>query len=202
MAYTTKAKVENYLMINIDSSFDSQIDLWIKAVDRFIDRYTHRVFGASTATKYYDGVNSNELIIDTFNSLTSVELLDIDGDVEHSLTEGTDYIVYPLNGEMKYKIILTNYAVIQTFAGYDNNKKRVKIVGSFGSSKSDKTVPDDIELVSTMLVAQIINQVNKGGDITSESLGDYSVSFEKDLADAIKITNVKTILDTYKIFEV
>ena len=41
--YTTKAKVEAYLMINISDSFDTQINNWISAAENYINNYTNIV---------------------------------------------------------------------------------------------------------------------------------------------------------------
>lgn len=42
--YTTKQRIENYLLISIDENFDGQVESWIEAVETYIDRYTRRDF--------------------------------------------------------------------------------------------------------------------------------------------------------------
>ena len=37
--YTTVTKVENYLLQNIDPSFESQVELWIAGVEKIIDQF-------------------------------------------------------------------------------------------------------------------------------------------------------------------
>ena len=56
MSYTTKVKIENYLMTDIDSSFDTQIAEWIASVEKYIDNYTGKTFEeGDSEIKYYDG---------------------------------------------------------------------------------------------------------------------------------------------------
>lgn len=197
MSYTSKSKVENYLTIDIDSSFANQIEDWASAVKLYIDKYTGRTFEAATETRYFDGNGKREIIIDDFQSITTLQILDVeDDDVMETLTEGKaeDYIIAPYNTTPKNKLILSPNS---TISSWPLGKRRIKVVGSFGYSSS---VPKDIEYVATKLVAQIVEKGLKGGNIQSESLGDYSVTFKGVdlLADEMEI---KDILDKYKLWE-
>lgn len=196
MDYTSKAKIENYLMIEIDASFDTQIAEWITSVEFYIDNYCGRTFDTeTTGTKYYNGNGLRELTIDDCLSITSLQILDIDGDVDSSLTEGAsnDYYLYPLNDTPKTSIVLTPTARIGVFT---KGSRRVKIVGNWGYKSS---IPADIELVATKLVASIIQKGLKGGEIKAEKLGNYSVSY---MDERIKELGMDVILDKYIIYEV
>jgi len=199
MAYTTETKVENYLMVDIDPTMSSQISDWISAVERYINDYTERKHGfeaTAATTRYFDGNGLREINVDEFVSLTSVEILESNGsDVEWTLTSGwdNDYIAYPYNEVPQYRLVLTaNSQVGAWFSG----AKRIKITAVWGYSS---TVPKDIELAATMLVASIVEKGLRGGTVQSESLGDYSISYGSVDATA-EVMGVKKILDKYKIF--
>jgi hypothetical protein len=73
------------------------------------------------------------------------------------------------------------------------NAKQVKVTANFGNGA---TVPEDIALACTMMVAGVAEQRTKGGTPTSESLGDYSISY-KDVENSTDIVSIKGILDNY-----
>ncbi len=196
MSYTSKTKIENYLMTDIDSSFDTQVTEWIASVEKYIDNYTGKTFEeGDSEVKYYDGTGETEIAIDDAVEITEVLLLDVNGDVEETLTEGdgNDYLLYPLNDTPKTSIVLT---AVATIANFSTGRKRVKVTGKFGNST---TVPVDIELIATKLVSAIIQKGLRGGEIKQESLGDYSVTFVAEVAEELKVEDV---LEKYVVFKV
>lgn len=195
--YTTKGKIQNYLALDISSSLDSQIEDWITAVQNYIDNFTGKSFGTTSETRYFDGNGKNEIQIDDFVSITSVEILELDStDVDYTLTEGvnSDYITYPYNTTPKYMLKMTINSQIATFL---KGEKRVKITATWGHQSS---VPKDIELAATILVAGIIEKGAKGGPVTSETLGDYTISFGN-VDNLSTVLGVKDILSKYKVWE-
>lgn len=193
MAYTTKTKVENYLNVDINSSFDSQITSWISAVESYINKYTGRNFTSGSATRYFNGNGQRELEIDEFVSITTVQILNLeDDDVMYSLTEGKaeDFITWPYNITAKTRLILTPDASVGTWL---SGPRRIKITAVWGF---DSSVPADIELAATILLASIIEKGLKGGSVQSESLGDYSVSYGS-IDDVASSMGVKKILNSY-----
>ena len=193
MSYTTKEKIENYLMIEIDASFDTQILEWIASVELYIDNYTGKTFeGGESEDKYYDGNNEKEISIDDAITISAVVILNINGDVETTLTED-DYLLYPLNNIPKTSIVLTAVSQVGKF---HIGRKRLKVTGIFGNST---TVPVDIEFATTKLVSAIIQKGLRGGEIKQESLGDYSVTFVEEVAEELKVSDM---LDKYMVFTV
>lgn len=195
MSYTTKAKVENYLNIDIAPSMDAQITEWIAAVKRYIDRYTGTTFEGVTETRYFNGNGSNELVIDDFVSISSIDILKYDSnDVEYALVEGNeqDYLIHPFNDATKYRVILNGNSHINKWP--DSPRRRIKITGVWGVAQ---TVPEDVSLAATMLVAGIIEKGLKGGTVQSESLGDYSVTY-KVMDDISNVMGVNDLLDRYR----
>ncbi len=199
MSLTTKTKIENYLMMEINNNFNTQIDRWIEAVTAYIERYTGRVFEASAAdtNKFYDGNHKGELPIDDIVSITSVITLDDAGNTDETLTEGlgSDYVTYPLNQTAKNSLKLLSTGKIAT---WPLGKRNIKITGKFGFAASG-SVPADIELIATKLVAAVVQKGLRGGEISSERLGDYSVSFIEEQAEEM---GIKDTLDKYTFYEV
>lgn len=190
MAYVSKAELEKYLLIEIDSSFDAQIAAWAESVKVWIDRYTGRTFESGVAsTKYYDGSTDGMIFTHAFTGTPTVELLDSDGNTVETVTD--DVLAYPLNTTEKTYIVIPGRS-------FGSGYKRVKVTANFWSSDS---VPADIKLAATKLLASIIeDQVPTTGAKQSESLGDYSVTYAKDPVsdEAAEKMGITSILDQYR----
>ena len=200
MAYTNKANIQNYLMINISDSFASVITGWIEVVKEFIDNYTGRTFEDELDTyKLYDGDGTNELLTDDFRDLTKIEILDDDGDVDYTLDSASYYYVYPSNINPKNRIVINSANAPITI--FPKGNQNVKVYATFGYQDS---VPKDIEFAATMLVAQIIQQggYDVGREIKSEKLGEYSITYQDIEKMAEQDITVMKILDKYRIIRV
>jgi len=192
MAYTTEEKIENYLLIDIDSTFSTQIDNWITSAEQYIDNYCQRTFSdEGAATKTYDGNGTSELLVDDIYSLSKIEIEDNDGNIQWTVDTEGDYYLYPSNETPKLKIELdpTNTPYFQ------RGQQNIKIKASWGY----QSVPSDIQLAATKLVAGIIEDKNESeaGKVDSESIGDYKISY-KDLSGAAEEMDVKSILQKYR----
>ena len=195
--YIEKSAIENYLLVDIDGSMDVQINAWITAAQNYVEIYTGRKFEATDEeTRYYDGAGGRTFYLDDIVSITSVQTLDLDGStVDQTLVEDTDYFAYPLNDTPKHILKLAPEG--SNIGKWPKGKKRIKVTGDFGYNS---TVPEDIKLAVTQLVSAIVNVGRQGseGGISSESLGDYSVTFGSLDELAIKL-GIKPILDSYKL---
>ena len=151
MKYTTKEAIQNFLLIQISPTFDTQIDTWIEVVSREIDNYTGRTFIADTefSTREYTGNDRYELIID---DAVAVE----------------DYTALPYNKIPKTAIKATTPFFRGTV---------YEISGKWGYSVA---VPEDIAHAATIMTAGIINRGRKVGKIKQEKIGNYQVSYEDD----------------------
>jgi len=184
--YTSKSFIQNYLLVNIDTSFDTWIDEMISAADAYIDNYCNTSFESSTETRYFDGNGSNELILDDLLTVTSLQFLDSNGvDLDDTLTESDDFFLYPYNETCKHKIVLNPEG---DQAEFPRGSHRIKITGTWGKSS---TAPADIKLVSTKLVAGII-EVGKSGEVTlkSEKIGEYAVTYGELKESSQDITDI------------
>jgi hypothetical protein len=158
-AYTTKAAVQNYLMTNIDAAFDTQMTTWIAAMSDFIDQQAgYPVYTATPSTRTYDGSSLAELLISPVNTITEVAL---DGVAITPLQ-------LPYNEDTKTALIYRdNYFP----ADYAN-------VTVTGRHCLKKTLPEDIRLACTILVAGIVNQSNNQTEgVKSEKIGEYQVTY-------------------------
>ena len=192
--YTQRSYISNYLLINIAASFDSQINKWAEAVTRWIDNYTGTSFEEEDTYKLYDGDGTRDLMIDDLLTLTKVEILDDDGDVDDTLDSTSEYYLYPANKTPKNRIrINTANAPI---AVYPSGHQNIKVTGTFGNTS---TIPEDIRLAATMLVAAIIrdSQTDLTGKVETERLGEYSVTFQ-DISDSADRLKVKDLLNYYR----
>ena len=186
--YTTKINLERYTLQTIDASFDAQITSWIESIEKFIEKYTGRIFIADTTAseKVYDGEGGSKQKFDEFISLTKVEI----GEDTKTEIESDDYRIYPNNEERKNKIQLKEDFFTK---GYQN----VTITAKWGYSAS---CPADLTLAATTLLAGIINYSNDAkGKIRSESIGRYTVAYTDDQGWQ-DFKRAMMILNSYKQF--
>jgi len=166
MGYTNKNAIENYLLVEIDENFDEQINEWIEAMENYITKTTGRIFIApqEKTAKKYDGNGKDEIWVDEFIELESVKIDDEEIDIKECL-------LYPVNSLPKTRIKLKN--------GYfTQGDQNVEIVAKWGYSEK---CPADIKLATTIFVAGIINySLSTEGEVKSESIGDYSVTFKEE----------------------
>jgi hypothetical protein len=197
MRYTTVAKLEDYLLIDIDDVFEEKVNDWIDGVSRLMDQLTNRKLVAEAVdteehteltTKYYDGNDKEVISIDDCVSVDSLYIGDQYGD---NLTEVESFITYPKGGEEPIRKLMLKSGLFT--CGIQN----IKVTARFGAYAE---IPADIALACTILVAGIINNQNKGPQAKkSESIGNYSVSYidDKGIAD---YERALSIIESYKKF--
>lgn len=178
MPYTTKLAVQNYLLTNIDASFDTQLAEWIDGVGLYMDGYCGcTLVNATPSTRLYDGNNDCSLKIDDVYDVTQVKV----GDVVI-----TPYL-YPANSARKYLLKLQGDI-------FPTGMQNVSVAGTFGRFNE---LPADIKFAATVFVAGIVNQSNKQTDgIAQERVGEYHVVYmnQKERAD---FERAQQILDHY-----
>lgn len=195
--YTNKTEIENYILTTIDSTFNSQVDNWIEAMENYIDHMTGRNFIADSVSndsdKYYDGDNTSKLLIDDAVEITEIEVGDgnvLTPDTSPLKADG-DFVTQPYNRTPITRIVLR--------AGYFPTypKQGIRVKARWGFSEN---VPADIKQVCTVLVAGIINYGNNAdGEVKSMNIGSYSVTY-KDEKQWQDFERVGEILKNYKKF--
>ena len=188
--YTTLEQIENYGLVEIDPSFEDQIDTWIEVAEKYIEQFTGRVFIADTVAseRRFDGNGVDNMLMDDFVALTSIVINDTEGNIMDTVPN-TNYFLYPANELPKTKIVLYNYLFVR---GYQN----IFITAKWGYSVA---VPADLQMAATILVSGIIafGRGKGASDVRSETIGRYSVTYgdEKGWQEFKRAIN---ILESYK----
>ena len=188
--YTTKNKIENYMLITIDASFNTQVEEWIAAVEEYMDNETHRELGVPTASaegEYrYDGNDRTSLMIDDFVSISKVEY--DTGDDTEEITD--DVFIYPSNKTPKWELKKRGSV-------FYKDLQNVIVTGVKGYCLMSN-FPKDLELAATVFVAGIINQGNDvQSDVGSETIGRYTVTYINDTQKK-QFQNALNTLKRYK----
>lgn len=180
--YTTKLAVENYLLTDIDPSFDEQIDEWISAVETYIEHETGREFGiaedpADPTDHVYDGDGTDTLTIDPADAVESIKLSPTGAAIA-----ADQYYLYPANKTPKTKIKMRGMV-------FPKGNQNIVVNANYGLAQ----VPADIKFAATILVAGIVNNsASTDGEVSSYSIGPYSVTFkdEQQLKDFTKVSDI------------
>lgn len=180
LKYTDKEALENYLLKNIDDQFNDQIDSWINAMSIYIDNFCNRNIYRDTEEKYtYDGDGDEVLHIKDCCEISSVT---VDGDE-------VEVYKYPKNKPYASRLVRKD--------GLNWAKGRENILVT-GYQAMNKTLPENIKYVCTVLVAGIINnQIFGDKNGNTERIGSYSVTY-RDKSQNTDFDSVKKILSSYK----
>lgn len=191
MSYISEGDLENFILQDIDSSYSTWITSIIAAVEAYIDQYCGTDFeNSGSGDKYYDGNGTDELFIGNVQTITAVYFLDVNGNVESTLGTG-DWNLYPLNDSTKNTLKLSGGG---SYSSFPNRSRAVKITGTFGNS----TAPLPVKMAGVQLAAKLINEGLRGGQVKSESLGSYSVTY-KDIDENAESMAIKETLNQYRI---
>jgi len=199
MGYCTKAQVIS-LLPNIQ---ECQIDeSWIEWASGQIDNYTCTVFGQEieiTGEKHDIETTNQDCILLDNGPVTEVTELKDDGEVVNE----EDYISYAKEAIVALKTDTTFGALYDT-PYFTKGRQKVEVSYKWGYID----VPKDIQLVCSLLVAQLalakLKDTVKDQEVASEEIGEYSISYQKDYYTIEKKINdqvkeAKTnILDNYK----
>ncbi|HEY1037153.1 MAG TPA: hypothetical protein VGE62_01065 [Candidatus Paceibacterota bacterium] len=190
MKYTTPLKIEEYMMIEIEPSFEPVVERWIEAVSRMMDKYTNRTLVADPAdvTRYFNGDGKDVFFPDDILSITELKVGDEYGD---NLVAVTGYGIYPKGGNEPVRQITLRSG------SFTKGLQNIELKGKFGLFIE---TPADIELCATMLTAEIIKPSlpKVDTDIKSESIGNYSVTYT-DIKSVPGSERFTQMLDPYKL---
>lgn len=205
--YITKDQVKKYHGINWSAGLDTFIDTLIAAAQSYIENYTERKFEApdpdTAVTRYFNGNDGTSLPIGDLRELTS---LVVDG---VTLTNETDFYLYPLNAEEDSKPY-TRIELIQPETRlnasprldlsspyvFERAQRNVAVTGKWGYSA---TAPADVQVAAMKLVGGMIKENigdNDLREVKSETLGEYSVTYES-IKQISGLLGVDALLDQY-----
>jgi len=187
---TTLANVK--LLLNItDGSQDALLTYLINAVSAWIETYCGRTFlkPANEITELYDGTGKKMIIVKNYpvDSLSKIE-------------ERTDAVTF-------VEIAVTKYytdkeaGIVETdfFTTIGNNNYQITYKGGYA------TVPVDLDMACAQMVANEFYQRQTGGgggEVSSESLGEYSVSYNYKSAETETDKFIDNTLSRYKRYRV
>ncbi|MCH9655292.1 MAG: hypothetical protein K0U86_11780 [Planctomycetes bacterium] len=192
MALTDKATIKTLLGIS-DTSLDAAIDLMIPQAGAIIKGYLQRNIEQATYTEFYSGSGDKVLLLNQtpVQSITSVHL-DSDGyygdgteafPASSVLVEGTDFVLQ--KDDATNTEVSKSGIVYHTGKGWPRPSSRlqgqltsapglgignIKVVYVAGWA----TVPSDIQFAANKLVISMVQSIDHGGRVESESIEDYS----------------------------
>ncbi|HBI50268.1 MAG TPA: hypothetical protein DDY21_00240 [Candidatus Moranbacteria bacterium] len=177
--YCAVVDIENYTLTEIETTFETNVQGWISVVEQYIDNETGRNFkaDASASKRYYDGNDLNEFYVDECVEVSGLVIKNSMGDTLFTLTKDTHYLTYPYNELPIRKLIAKSYNVLG-FISFLKGQKNIELTAKWGYSVD---VPDGIKFATMILVSGIVNFSNNSeGEIKSEKIGDYQVSYKDD----------------------
>ena len=182
MKYITIEDIENYILKEIDTSFEPQIEAWADSIEDYIEQITGRVFVADEESseklyevtpKYDQGSlagyeeDITELDIDECIEVTK---LSIDGEE----IDDDEYLLYPANSIPKNKIRFKSTSSEEFTIGDQN----IAVEAKWGYSEY---CPAAIKLATIILTVGVMNYGKGSKTVRSETIGNYSVTYKDEL---------------------
>jgi len=191
MAYLTEGDLENFLLQDIDSSFSTFISNVITWVEDYITQYCGTDFeNSASSAKYFDGNGTEDLYVGEYQSLSEVLVLASDRNTLATLVANTDYWKYPYNESVYDTIRLVKGG---QYSLWPMRARAAKVTGVWGRA----SVPNPVKLAAIKLAAKIINEGLRGGEVTSETLGSYTINY-KQIDESAESLGIKEILNQYR----
>ena len=168
-ALISTAELATFLQTTIsDSDWATSL---INIASDFIERYCNRKFITATYTdEEYDGTGGRYLYLKNLpiTSITAVKLYDQTADeLIYTYTEHTEFIPYLDEG------------MIYMSGGWVRGHKNFKI--TYVAGYAIASVPYDLKSICARVAGYIYSAQGSAG-IKSESMGNYSVTYDKDAA--------------------
>jgi hypothetical protein len=174
--YTTINDVKNYALVEIEQSFETQITDWIIQVSKIMDKMANRrlLAPAEFYVRFYNGNNKADIRIDDCVEINRLRIGDQYGENFEEINSN-QYVKYPQRStsglsdqEPHRRIFLKN----DYFKGGIQN---IEVRARWGAFT---TLPADLKLACTILVAGIVINQSKGKQAqSSEKIGNYAVSY-------------------------
>jgi len=191
MTVINKVEVENYLLTAIDPSFDTQFNLWVLAMEEYINSMANRVvIGEDAEAEYtYSGNGSSTIFLDDFRTISTIT-------VDGSEIDASGYVAKPFNRGYVNQLTLNNGGRWSTY-----KQGNIKVTGKRGMYASS-TVPQDLRFALVVLVAGIVQtSSNENKEIQSETIGRYSVSYKTD-TQKVDYKNALEIIKSYRRYSI
>jgi len=214
LSYASKTDLQNLLLINIDSSFNTQIDTWISAAERIVNNY----MGFTTVSGLWNEEITDEisdarvdsdanLVINPrkrpINSVSQIEIVKGTSSIDLDLTDSDDntrYIIPATNDKIifpSFELSTSSSTVLlSSFIDIRHSKFFTKIDYIAGYT----SIPEDITLATTYFLADtFMRQANKEG-LVAITQGRVTKRWaETKDGESNYIKNGKALLNHYRI---
>jgi len=183
----TTLKSDAYLNISSVTDYDTQLRKLLEHASRLIDKYCMRFFYCWEGTRYYPGAGSKLFLRDDILSITTLKTDDDgDGTFENSLTENTDYFLFPLNEYPKIRAEINPNGSYGSFA--NGIQRGVEIAGVFGYGDGETDTPYEAsginitvaDATSTTVTVSVEGTIAPGHTIRVESEQMYVTAATSD----------------------
>lgn len=200
---TTVARLSDFMGIDAPASgsaLETSMQVTINAVTKWIQNYTSKTFkktaytneeytterGQTLNLKHFPVLSSESFLLERRNSqLNENEWETVDGD--YYTVDYDAGIIESMGGLIFYR---TRYGYRVSYtAGYDFNNTTTFL---------GETAAADVEIACWMIAQDIQKNKTKDTAISSERLGDYSVSYGEFMNSMFKNPQAKEILDHYR----
>jgi len=191
--YTSRDRVEALMLTTIEASWQDNFDIFLEAVEAYIDSHTGRNFVADevASAKVFDGNGRKSFIIDDCVEIESITITDSTGTSETITQTAPQFYCYPANKTPKTRVEIDDDLVISFYSGQQN----ISVLAKWGYSVA---VPKEIEFAASIIMSGIINYAYEhNSEVTSEGIGEYNVTYNRK-EDWVKYERAIQILDKYK----
>ena len=176
---TTLTAVKAYLEVTGTDDDALLTDLVARASDAIV-AYCGRAFAAADYDECHDGDGSDIVLLDQ-RPVISVSALSEDDDA----VEADDFVVYPELGIVRLKSGVFGRGVRNVRVSY---------------RAGHETIPADVEQAAIEWVAAMYRARGEvaGRDVSSERVGDYAVTYERDARDGMPAA-ARAVLEPYRV---
>lgn len=193
-AYTDQAQTESYLQRELTEYEQESFDQVVEQVSDFINTYTSREWrdkdaegDAEASQRIYDGNGQRELFVDDFGEITTLKILDSDGNVYETISSD-DFIAYPLRSSTKDSIYLRK-------RNFPYGRATVQLTATFASDG----VPVGVQMVAAELVGIFFAQgKSSSDDFKKESIEGYTYELMSGAERSDKIQSALSKLDKWR----
>jgi len=195
---TTRQRLQDFMGFTTPTATQASVlDRVIDAVTDFVERYCGRRFQQTAYTQeVYDGSNSGTLMLKQYPVISTEttaleERTSAANEDSWATINSKDYFVHYNEGYLEFtgKMIFRKYprAFRVTYtAGYDFD--------TAGTDTPESVGLGDLEYAVWKLATTAYNTRRGSGNVSSERLGDYSVTFRKQIMESDEL---KSILDKH-----
>lgn len=187
--YTTADKIQTYLGQTITDSLSP----FILSAQQFIETYCDRVFKAEDAAsaRYFDGNGKSSLRIDDCIEVTIVEI-GLDSYGGSFLTPVLGNFKFLPNNAVALGVPITE--IVSKDYVFTLGLQNQRVTAKWGNSDC---IPDDIKFMATVLASGMYLNAKGAGSISSESIGQYTVSYKND-NNWSDFKAIYSVLDRYR----